>query len=89
VNGTWEGRKRVGLIVNPVVGMGGSVEFKGIDEQMDEKGLGGTPVTPERTKDVLSDTECKLAVALLLALAKMGARYVAGLDLRVTVAGGS
>jgi len=86
-----EGKKKLGLIVNPVAGMGGSVGLKGTDGQMYERALalGAEPVTPQRTKDVLSHIECKEAVALLVAPGKMGAEYVADLDLPFTVIGES
>ena len=86
-----EGRKKLGLIVNPVAGMGGSVGLKGTDGQMYEKALalGAEPVTPKRTKDVLSHIECKDAIVLLVAPGKMGAQYVADLDLPFTVIGES
>jgi predicted polyphosphate/ATP-dependent NAD kinase len=86
-----EGKKKLGLIVNPVAGMGGSVGLKGTDGQMYEKALalGAEPVTPQRTKDVLSHIECKEAIALLVAPGKMGAQYVADLDLPFTVIGES
>jgi predicted polyphosphate/ATP-dependent NAD kinase len=86
-----EGKKKLGLIVNPVAGMGGSVGLKGTDGQMYERALalGAEPVTPQRTKDVLSHIECQEAIALLVAPGKMGAQYVADLDLPFTVVGES
>ena len=48
--------KRIGLIVNPVAGMGGSVGLKGTDGGSYRKALklGAQPVTPVRTGDFLS-----------------------------------
>ncbi|MFC2037915.1 hypothetical protein ACFLYD_08165 [Chloroflexota bacterium] len=49
-------RKSLGLIVNPVAGMGGSVGLKGTDGTMYQKALelGAEPVIPKRTRDILS-----------------------------------
>jgi predicted polyphosphate/ATP-dependent NAD kinase len=82
-------KKAVGLIVNPVAGMGGSVGLKGTDGDMYEKALalGAEPVTPKRTHDLLMHIERKNAVTLLVAPGKMGLRYVAGFDVPVTVIG--
>ncbi len=51
----------VGLIVNPVAGMGGSVGLKGTDGETYKKALelGAQPVTSRRTKDCLSRIENK------------------------------
>ena len=86
-----EGKKKLGLIVNPVAGMGGSVGLKGTDGQMYEKALalGAEPVTPKRTRDVLNHIECKDAITLLVAPGKMGAQHAVDLDLSVTVIGES
>jgi len=80
---------KIGLIVNPVAGMGGSVGLKGTDGAMYEKALelGAEPVTPVRTQDVLSHIRHKDAIALCVAPGKMGARVVAGLDVSFTVVG--
>ena len=46
---------RVGLLVNPSAGMGGSVGLKGTDGDMARRAreLGARPVTPDRTRDFL------------------------------------
>ncbi|MGC9396730.1 MAG: ATP-NAD kinase family protein [Anaerolineae bacterium] len=82
-------KTKIGLIVNPVAGMGGSVGLKGTDGAMYEKALelGAEPVTPIRTQDVLNHIQHKDAIALFVAPGKMGAQVVAGLDLPFTVIG--
>ncbi|MEA3406599.1 MAG: ATP-NAD kinase family protein [Chloroflexota bacterium] len=80
-------KKTVGLIVNPVAGMGGSVGLKGTDGEMYEKALalGAEPVTPKRTSDLLAHIEHKGALTWLVAPGKMGERYVAERDVPFSV----
>jgi predicted polyphosphate/ATP-dependent NAD kinase len=55
-------RKLIGLIVNPVAGMGGSVGLKGTDgKKMYVKAmeLGAEPVTPGKTREFLSHIKHK------------------------------
>lgn len=75
--------KRVGLIVNPVAGMGGSVGLKGTDGGLYKKALalGAEPVTPSRTEQFLSHIEHKDEIALFAAPGKMGADHVADFDI--------
>ena len=49
-------KRKIGLIVNPVAGMGGSVGLKGTDGDAYKRALklGAQPVTPARTKDLFS-----------------------------------
>jgi predicted polyphosphate/ATP-dependent NAD kinase len=90
--------KEIGLIVNPVAGMGGSVGLKGTDGKMYEKALelGAEPVTPKRTMDLLetlfnetgtAHAESAGEISLLVAQGRMGERYVEELDLPFTVIG--
>jgi predicted polyphosphate/ATP-dependent NAD kinase len=74
--------KKVGLIVNPVAGMGGSVGLKGTDGKLYKRALelGADPVTPARTEAFLSRVERKDEIALLVAPGKMGADHVMDLD---------
>jgi len=82
-------RKTVGLIVNPVAGMGGSVGLKGTDGEMYERALklGAMPVTPRSTKDLLSRIGNKDRMRLLVAPGKMGEAYVKGSDIPYVVIG--
>jgi predicted polyphosphate/ATP-dependent NAD kinase len=68
----------LGLIVNPVAGMGGSVGLKGTDGTMYRKALalGAEPVTPARTRDLLAHIQHKDDVSLLVAPGKMGEQHV-------------
>jgi len=67
--------KTIGLIVNPVAGMGGSVGLKGTDGEMYRKALelGAEPVSPDRTLTFLDHLETRSDVRLLAAPGKMGA----------------
>ncbi len=82
-------KKTVGLIVNPVAGMGGSVGLKGTDGETYKKALalGAEPVTPKRTKDCLSHIESKDDIALFVAPGKMGEEYVEAFNMPFTVIG--
>jgi len=79
----------VGLIVNPVAGMGGSVGLKGTDGEIYKKALelGAKPVTPRRTKDCLSRIESKDDITLFVAPGKMGEEYAGAFDMPFTVIG--
>ena len=72
---------RVGLIVNPIAGMGGRVGLKGTDgaaalERARE--LGATPVAAERTDRALARLErCRDQLTLIAAPAEMGAELAA------------
>jgi predicted polyphosphate/ATP-dependent NAD kinase len=83
-------RKSIGLIVNPVAGMGGSVGLKGTDgKNMYVKALelGAEPVTPKKTKELLSYIKQKESIKLLVAFGTMGEKYIKGLDIPVEVIG--
>jgi len=81
--------RTVGLIVNPVAGMGGSVGLKGTDGEMYEKALelGAKPVTPERTQEALSHIRNKDRITLFVAPGNMGERHLADTDMPYTVIG--
>ena len=82
-------KRRIGLVVNPVAGMGGSVGLKGTDGEMWSRALelGALPVTPKRTNDVLSHITHRGQIALSVAPGKMGEQYVAAFDIPFTVVG--
>ena len=85
-----EGTKHVvGLVVNPVAGMGGSVGLKGTDGGMYEKALelGAEPVTPRRTRDLLTHIRNNDAITWLVAPGEMGEQYVADQHLLFEVVG--
>lgn len=79
----------IGLIVNPVAGMGGSVGLKGTDGDMYEKALelGAEPVTPQRTLTFLDHLETQHDVKLVTAPGAMGADLAAGLEIPTHVLG--
>jgi predicted polyphosphate/ATP-dependent NAD kinase len=81
--------KLLGLIVNPVAGMGGSVGLKGTDGAMYQKALamGAEPVTPARTNDLLAHIQHKDDVSLLVAPGEMGKRHVKGFVVPCEVVG--
>ena len=70
--------KIIGLIVNPVAGMGGSVGLKGTDGDLYEKALdlGADPVTPARTAVFLAHIQRGEDISFLAAPGPMGARYL-------------
>jgi predicted polyphosphate/ATP-dependent NAD kinase len=67
----------IGLIVNPVAGMGGSVGLKGTDGGMYAKALamGAEPVSPGKTREFLSHLSCRDKIRLLVAPGPMGADH--------------
>ena len=82
-------RKSMGLIVNPVAGMGGSVGLKGTDGQMHQRALalGAEPVTPGRTRDLLAHIQRIEELSLLVAPGEMGEEHVEGLVASFEVVG--
>jgi predicted polyphosphate/ATP-dependent NAD kinase len=81
--------KTLGLIVNPVAGMGGSVGLKGTDGALFKEALrlGAEPVTPGRAKAFLSHIEHWDEIALLAAPGAMGVRHVEPFGIPFTVVG--
>ena len=82
-------RTTVGLIVNPVAGMGGSVGLKGTDGDMHDRAveLGAEPVTPRRTKDTLARVERWEEINLLAAPGQMGTAYLDEIAVSFSVVG--
>jgi len=81
--------KKVGLIINPVAGMGGSVGLKGTDGDMYKKAIemGALPVTPARTEDMIQHLERKEYIQWLTAPESMGADTLRELDVKFEVIG--
>jgi predicted polyphosphate/ATP-dependent NAD kinase len=82
-------RKKIGLIVNPIAGMGGSVGLKGTDGEMYEKAkqLNAEPVTPGKTKELLSRIDSMDDIVILAAPGVMGEAYLDELDVPSEVVG--
>jgi predicted polyphosphate/ATP-dependent NAD kinase len=70
---------KVGLIVNPIAGMGGKVGLKGTDGEMYEKSLklGAVPVSPSRIEDVLGKVK-RDDLYFICAPGNMGEDYLEG-----------
>lgn len=68
-------KKKIGLIINPIAGMGGSVGLKGTDGIIIEEALklGAKPITPERVSVLLSNIKNSEKIIFLTAPGKMGA----------------
>lgn len=79
----------IGLIVNPIAGMGGAVGLKGTDGDMYEKAidLGAEPVTPGRVEEFLSFISNREGVNFLVAPGKMGEDYIREFDLQFETIG--
>jgi predicted polyphosphate/ATP-dependent NAD kinase len=79
--------RTIGLIVNPVAGMGGSVGLKGTDGEMYARALemGAEPVSPVRIREFLSHLSCRDEIRLLVAPGPMGADHAeaAGLSFEI------
>lgn len=80
---------KIGLIVNPIAGMGGSVGLKGTDGRMYERAveLGADPVTPHRAATMLQHIEHRDAIQWLAAPGAMGAEHLAAAEINHTVVG--
>ncbi|MFX1365948.1 MAG: ATP-NAD kinase family protein, partial [Promethearchaeota archaeon] len=81
--------KRIGLIVNPIAGMGGSVGLKGTDGKIFRQAekMGAMPVTPIRAKELLVNLKNKEKMILLVAPGKMGAEIVRNLGIKFKIIG--
>ncbi len=79
-------KKKIGLIVNPIAGMGGSVGLKGTDGISVLKaaiGLGAKPVAPSRAAEALK--KFPKNIELVCAPGKMGADEAEGLGLKTRI----
>ncbi len=78
---------KIGFIVNPIAGMGGSVGLKGTDGTIFRKALqmGAKPVTPDRVNQFLSEIKNREKIQFLVAPGKMGEDYLKkqGFEFRV------
>lgn len=83
--------KTIGLIVNPIAGMGGSVGLKGTDGEMiaQARRLGAQPVTPQRAATFLAKISHQSDIAWLAPPGKMGADFLTALSLPFTLIDGS
>ena len=81
--------KKVGLIVNPIAGMGGSVGLKGTDGEIYIKALkmGARPITPKRVIAFLSNIKSKKDIYFMVAPGKMGEDYVRNKGFKYKVIG--
>ena len=81
--------RKLGLIINPIAGMGGSVGLKGTDGDIinDVLKLGAKPVAPKRMDTFLSHIESKDKIFLLVAPGKMGEELVNNKGFRYEVIG--
>lgn len=83
-------KKILGLIVNPVAGMGGSVGLKGTDgKEILQKALalGAQPVTPGKAHEVLERIKNIDAIKWLAAPGKMGANSLEEMSIPYTLVG--
>ena len=81
--------KTIGLIVNPVAGMGGAVGLKGTDGDMYQKALtlGAEPVTPQKTRTFLRYIQNKDQIRFLSGPGRMGADILSEFDFPYQVIG--
>ncbi len=79
---------KVGLIVNPIAGMGGSVGLKGTDGDTYKKALelGAQPVTPQRIEETLSLIKRK-DLLFLVAPGRMGEIHIKKFNFNYKVVG--
>lgn len=81
--------KRIGLIINPIAGMGGSVGLKGTDGVIykEAQKMGAIPITPHRVSELLSHINNKNEIFMLVAPSKMGADIIEGKGIKFKVIG--
>lgn len=81
--------KRIGLIINPIAGMGGTVGLKGTDGAIYKEAIkmGARPVSPIRANELLSNIKNKEKIILLVAPGNMGADIVRDIDIEFEIIG--
>jgi len=81
--------KKIGLIANPIAGMGGSVGLKGTDGAIfkQAKKMGATPITPRRVQNFLMNIKNRDMIFFIVAPGKMGEDYVKSKDFQFKVVG--
>ncbi len=81
--------KTIGMIINPVAGMGGAVGLKGTDGEMYQKALelGAQPVAPDQARDFLQHINRKDQIQFLAAPGAMGANLLEEMALPYQVIG--
>ena len=81
--------KKIGLIANPIAGMGGSVGLKGTDGDIykDAIKMGATPITPNRVVNFLVNLKNLENILFIVAPGKMGEDYVKNIDFNFKVLG--
>lgn len=79
--------KKLGLIINPIAGMGGSVGLKGTDGVLEEAiKLGAVPRAPDRARRALQELlPMKSAIKILVCNGNMGEDVASGLGFKVAV----
>jgi len=79
----------LGLIVNPIAGMGGSVGLKGTDGSIYKKAIkmGAKPVSPDRINQFLSNIKKRSLIHFITAPGNMGADYLERKDFKFSVIG--
>ncbi|MFW9970178.1 MAG: ATP-NAD kinase family protein [Candidatus Odinarchaeota archaeon] len=83
------GIRKIGLIVNPIAGMGGTVGLKGTDGAIYKEAIkmGAMPVSPIRANDLLLNIKNKEKIYLLVAPGKMGADIVKDIGIKFEIIG--
>ena len=73
-----ENKYKIGFLVNPIAGMGGSVGLKGTDDGLHHRAiqLGASPVAPYAATKMLSNIKSASQIHFITAPGKMGADYL-------------
>ena len=81
--------KKIGLIANPIAGMGGSVGLKGTDGDIYKKAIemGATSITPDRVENFLNNIKNPEIIIWIVAPGKMGEDYIKNKGIEYEVIG--